>query len=300
MKKRKRRNSDRKKKRTRKGDQRNDNEVIFDGQSSSSYAHDRDNINEGDEKQNERKFSNNMQGKVDKNGKKIDKTKNKIRSKKNKNIATNSKIDEKLNFNVEIIPLQDCYVPIKKRFIYFDHINTFGQDIKQYVNANSLVTVNIGNDISSFSQGVFRLRSIGMNQKIFFMIPLCLVKLMNINTNLFKDHIINNSNKQTKEMDDLIYDYDVYDNEEMFERFKKNNKNIIEMCNKNYSEDSQTESEQNSGSEDSINGSIEDDGDDNYHSNKGNEMQICKTKREEGNSSNDRKINEKEDRKSVV
>ncbi|OTN67685.1 Uncharacterized protein PKNOH_S05393500 [Plasmodium knowlesi] len=187
-------------------------------------------------------------------------TKSTMKRRRKKNTSSNkqsgNKIENNLHLNVEIIPLQDCYVPIKKRFIYFDHINTFGQDIKQYVNANSLVTVNIGNDISSFSQGVFRLRSIGMNQKIFFLIPMCLVKLMNISTSLFKDTVLaeivkgksvgvriegggGHSNHCSQER----VNPSSHDEKEMLKRFVKRKKRVMRECNKNYSEGSQTESD---------------------------------------------------------
>ena len=68
--------------------------------------------------------------------------------------------------------LAQCGVPWKNRFTFYDQVHTTGMDIKQFANAQAVVTIGKDMTFRDFAQGCFRMRGIGKGQTIqLYIIP---------------------------------------------------------------------------------------------------------------------------------
>jgi len=67
-------------------------------------------------------------------------------------------------------PLQQCGLPLDKRFTFYDQIHTTGMDIKQAPNARAALTVGKDMVFRDYAQGAWRMRGIGIGQTISLMI----------------------------------------------------------------------------------------------------------------------------------
>ena len=70
------------------------------------------------------------------------------------------------------VPADQCGVPLEKRFAFYDQIHTTGMDIKHVVNATAVITLGKDMTFRDYVQGAYRMRGIGIGQKIHvYIIP---------------------------------------------------------------------------------------------------------------------------------
>ena len=71
-----------------------------------------------------------------------------------------------------IVSADQCGVPLDKRFAFYDQIHTTGMDIKHVVNALAVITLGKDMIFRDYVQGAYRMRGIGIGQRIHvFIIP---------------------------------------------------------------------------------------------------------------------------------
>ena len=71
-----------------------------------------------------------------------------------------------------IVSADQCGVSLEKRFAFYDQIHTTGMDIKHVVNATAVITLGKDMVFRDYVQGAYRMRGIGIGQKIHvFVIP---------------------------------------------------------------------------------------------------------------------------------
>ena len=78
-----------------------------------------------------------------------------------------------------VVSAEQCGVSLDKRFAFYDQIHTTGMDIKHVVNATAVITIGKDSDFRDFAQGAFRMRGIGIGQKIHIYIIPEVKELMN-------------------------------------------------------------------------------------------------------------------------
>ena len=66
--------------------------------------------------------------------------------------------------------LKDARVPMESRFTFYDQIHTTGVDIKQAPNAVAAITLNKGMTYRDLAQGAWRMRQIGVGQKVSYVV----------------------------------------------------------------------------------------------------------------------------------
>ena len=64
------------------------------------------------------------------------------------------------------VRLEQCGLPLSARFVFYDQIHTTGTDVAHSLNANAVVT--LGKDMTwrDYAQGAYRMRGIGVGQRI--------------------------------------------------------------------------------------------------------------------------------------
>jgi len=67
-------------------------------------------------------------------------------------------------------PLQQCGLPLDRRFTFYDQIHTTGMDIKQAPNARAALTIGKDMVFRDYAQGAWRMRGIGAGQTVNLMI----------------------------------------------------------------------------------------------------------------------------------
>eukprot|EP00760_Papus_ankaliazontas_P003017 PhM_4_TR11378/c0_g1_i1/m.4426 len=71
-----------------------------------------------------------------------------------------------------VLKLEECGIPLDRRFAFYDQIHTTGMDIKHTPNAEAILTLGKDMTFRDFSQGAFRMRGITRGQTInIFVIP---------------------------------------------------------------------------------------------------------------------------------
>jgi hypothetical protein len=71
-----------------------------------------------------------------------------------------------------VVSADQCGVPLERRFAFYDQIHTTGMDIKHVVNATAVITLGKDMVFRDYVQGAYRMRGIGVGQKIhIFIIP---------------------------------------------------------------------------------------------------------------------------------
>lgn len=71
-----------------------------------------------------------------------------------------------------VVSADQCGVSLDKRFAFYDQIHTTGMDIKHVVNATAVITLGKDMVFRDYVQGAYRMRGIGMGQKIHvYIIP---------------------------------------------------------------------------------------------------------------------------------
>ena len=71
-----------------------------------------------------------------------------------------------------VVSADQCGVSLEKRFAFYDQIHTTGMDIKHVVNATAVITLGKDMVFRDYVQGAYRMRGIGVGQKIHvFIIP---------------------------------------------------------------------------------------------------------------------------------
>ena len=71
-----------------------------------------------------------------------------------------------------VLKLEECGIPVEKRFAFYDQVHTTGIDISHAPNAQAVLTLGKDMTFRDFSQGAYRMRGIGRGQTIqLFVIP---------------------------------------------------------------------------------------------------------------------------------
>eukprot|EP01038_Epipyxis_sp_PR26KG_P004031 gene4031-5768_t len=71
-----------------------------------------------------------------------------------------------------VVSADQCGVALERRFAFYDQIHTTGMDIKHVVNATAVITLGKDMVFRDYVQGAYRMRGIGMGQKIHvYIIP---------------------------------------------------------------------------------------------------------------------------------
>jgi hypothetical protein len=69
-----------------------------------------------------------------------------------------------------VVSADQCGVSLEKRFAFYDQIHTTGMDIKHVVNATAAITLGKDMVFRDYVQGAYRMRGIGVGQKIHVLI----------------------------------------------------------------------------------------------------------------------------------
>jgi len=64
----------------------------------------------------------------------------------------------------KVMKLEQCGVPMGRRFSFYDQCHTTGMDIKQVLNAKAALTLGKDMTFRDYAQGAFRMRGIGRGQ----------------------------------------------------------------------------------------------------------------------------------------
>lgn len=64
------------------------------------------------------------------------------------------------------LALEDCAVPLRRRFTFYDQVHTTGIDIKQHATACAFVTVGKDMTLRDLAQGAWRMRGLGKGQTL--------------------------------------------------------------------------------------------------------------------------------------
>jgi hypothetical protein len=71
-----------------------------------------------------------------------------------------------------VVSADQCGVSLERRFAFYDQIHTTGMDIKHVVNATAVITLGKDMVFRDYVQGAYRMRGIGVGQKVHvFVIP---------------------------------------------------------------------------------------------------------------------------------
>ena len=69
-----------------------------------------------------------------------------------------------------VVSADQCGVSLEKRFAFYDQIHTTGMDIKHVVNATAVITLGKDMVFRDYVQGAYRMRGIGIGQKIHVLV----------------------------------------------------------------------------------------------------------------------------------
>lgn len=78
-----------------------------------------------------------------------------------------------------VVSADQCGISLEKRFAFYDQIHTTGMDIKHVVNATAVITLGKDMVFRDYVQGAYRMRGIGVGQKIHVYIIPEVKELMN-------------------------------------------------------------------------------------------------------------------------
>ncbi len=71
-----------------------------------------------------------------------------------------------------VVSADQCGVSLEKRFAFYDQIHTTGMDIRHVVNATAVITLGKDMVFRDYVQGAYRMRGIGIGQRIHvYIIP---------------------------------------------------------------------------------------------------------------------------------
>ena len=68
------------------------------------------------------------------------------------------------------VRLDQCGVPLERRFTFYDHCHTTGMDIKQFYTARAALTLGKDMTIRDLAQGAYRMRGIGQGQTLVLLV----------------------------------------------------------------------------------------------------------------------------------
>ena len=69
-----------------------------------------------------------------------------------------------------VLKLQQCGIPVEKRFAFYDQVHTTGMDIHHVINAKAVLTLSKDMVFRDFAQGAYRMRGIAKGQTIHIMV----------------------------------------------------------------------------------------------------------------------------------
>jgi hypothetical protein len=71
-----------------------------------------------------------------------------------------------------VVSADQCGVSLERRFAFYDQIHTTGMDIKHVVNATAVITLGKDMVFRDYVQGAYRMRGIGVGQRVHvYIIP---------------------------------------------------------------------------------------------------------------------------------
>lgn len=71
---------------------------------------------------------------------------------------------------LQVLKLEQCGVPVSRRFSFYDQVHTTGIDIEQPASASAALTLGKDMTFRDYAQGAFRMRGIGCGQRIELLI----------------------------------------------------------------------------------------------------------------------------------
>ncbi|KAL7066785.1 EF hand family protein [Cryptosporidium serpentis] len=83
-----------------------------------------------------------------------------------------------------IIEISQCGISLDKRFTFYDHIHTTGQDIKHTPLAEAILTIGKDMIFRDFAQGAYRMRQLGQGQTINIVIQVQVADLIEKNSKI--------------------------------------------------------------------------------------------------------------------
>ena len=69
-----------------------------------------------------------------------------------------------------VVKLQQCGIPVEKRFAFYDQVHTTGMDISHVINAKAILTLSKDMVFRDFAQGAYRMRGISRGQTIHILV----------------------------------------------------------------------------------------------------------------------------------
>ncbi|OEH80097.1 EF hand family protein [Cyclospora cayetanensis] len=71
----------------------------------------------------------------------------------------------------EVLQLAQCGIATERRFSFYDHVHTTGQDIRQAADGRAFLTLGKDCTFRDVAQGAFRMRGLGRGQTLHYLIP---------------------------------------------------------------------------------------------------------------------------------
>ncbi|KAJ1607845.1 putative EF hand domain-containing protein [Cryptosporidium canis] len=106
-----------------------------------------------------------------------------------------------LRDGLKIIEISQCGVSLDKRFAFYDHVHSIGQDIKHTPLAKAILTVSKDMVFRDFAQGAYRMRQLGQGQTLHIVLQAQVADL--IEKNALTCRMISDHNLFTKSQDCL-------------------------------------------------------------------------------------------------
>ncbi|KAK9171353.1 EF-hand calcium-binding domain-containing protein [Cryptosporidium meleagridis] len=129
-----------------------------------------------------------------------------------------------------IIEISQCGVSLERRFAFYDHVHSIGQDIKHTPLAKAILTVSKDMIFRDFAQGAYRMRQLGQGQTIHIVLQAQVADL--IERNAMVCRMISERNLFTKSSNELfISENNNYNNRDRDLISLKGNGNNFEIPN---------------------------------------------------------------------
>ncbi|KAK6588719.1 EF hand family [Cryptosporidium xiaoi] len=92
-----------------------------------------------------------------------------------------------------IVEISQCGISLERRFAFYDHVHSIGQDIKHTPLAKAVLTISKDMVFRDFAQGAYRMRQLGQGQTIKLVLQAQVADLIEKNAlacNMIKDEIL--------------------------------------------------------------------------------------------------------------
>lgn len=104
------------------------------------------------------------------------------------------------------VKLEECGIPLNRRFAFYDQIHTTGMDIKHIPNACALLTLGKDMVFRDLAQGAYRMRGIGKGQTLDFLVIPEILSLVQKHANFLQAKSIRSQNVTAPHTEQLLVD----------------------------------------------------------------------------------------------